>query len=220
LLSNKVLNAADYGAATSRRRTFVIGYDPNLCAPIDWSFFEEVKKPASTVEQALAGLKSPTFVESDDCGFDVWQLSKYARLSEYARNLASADRRFTGNRRTNHTPAVVARFSKIDQGGFDEVGKYPRLHWKGQCPTLRAGTGADRGSYQAVRPIHPEENRVITVREAARLQGFPDFHLFHPTTWHSCRQIGNSVSPIIAEAVLSVVHGRLLEGAPLAEAAE
>jgi DNA (cytosine-5)-methyltransferase 1 len=61
-----------------------------------------------------------------------------------------------------------------------------------------------------VRPIHPEEDRVITVREAARLQGFPDDHRFHPTVWHSFRMIGNSVSPIIGEAVLATVRERLL----------
>jgi DNA (cytosine-5)-methyltransferase 1 len=50
---------------------------------------------------------------------------------------------------------------------------------------------------------------VITVREAARLQGFPDDHLFHPTIWHSFRMIGNSVSPIIAGAVLETVAEKL-----------
>ncbi|MCW0137280.1 DNA cytosine methyltransferase [Escherichia coli] len=57
--------------------------------------------------------------------------------------------------------------------------------WDGLCPTLRAGTGSDKGSHQAVRPLHPEEGRVITVREAARLQGFLDWFVFHHTKWHS-----------------------------------
>jgi DNA (cytosine-5)-methyltransferase 1 len=92
---------------------------------------------------------------------------------------------------------------------MDKIGRHPRLAWGGQCPTLRAGTGADRGSYQSVRPIHPSENRVITVREAARLQGFPDSHLFHPTVWHSFRMIGNSVSPIIAKAVFQAIRSKV-----------
>ena len=97
----------------------------------------------------------------------------------------------------------------IGQGHMDPIGRHPRLAWNGLCPTLRAGTGSDRGSYQSVRPIHPEENRVITVREAARLQGFPDNHLFHPTVWHSFRMIGNSVSPIMAEAIFSAIAAHL-----------
>jgi DNA (cytosine-5)-methyltransferase 1 len=87
-----------------------------------------------------------------------------------------------------------------------------RLAWGGQSPTIRAGTGADRGSYQSVRPIHPSEPRVITVREAARLQGFPDAFRFHPTVWHSFRMIGNSVSPIIAHRLLSLIRDRLING--------
>ncbi|MGH7975338.1 MAG: DNA cytosine methyltransferase, partial [Limisphaerales bacterium] len=45
----------------------------------------------------------------------------------------------------------------------------------------------------------------ITPREAARLQGFPDWFQFAPSKWHSFRQIGNSVSPFVAEAVLAVL---------------
>ena len=61
---------------------------------------------------------------------------------------------------------------------MDPVSKSRRLNSNGFCPTLRAGTGSDKGSYQAVRPLHPTENRVITPREAARLQGFPDWFQF------------------------------------------
>ena len=94
---------------------------------------------------------------------------------------------------------------QLKPGEVDSVSKSYRLKYKGFCPTLRAGTGSDKGSYQAVRPLHPTENRVITPREAARLQGFPDWFQFHSTKWHSFRQIGNSVSPILAEHILRVV---------------
>jgi DNA (cytosine-5)-methyltransferase 1 len=50
---------------------------------------------------------------------------------------------------------------------------------------------------------------VITIREAARLQGFPDSHLFHPTIWHSFRMIGNSVSPIMSKAIFGAVREKL-----------
>jgi DNA (cytosine-5)-methyltransferase 1 len=49
---------------------------------------------------------------------------------------------------------------------------------------------------------------VITVREAARLQGFPDSFKFHPTIWHSFRMIGNSVSPIISHAIFTAIAGK------------
>jgi len=47
-------------------------------------------------------------------------------------------------------------------------------------------------------------------REAARLQGFPDWFVFHPTKWHSFRQIGNSVSPIVAERIMRPLAQTLL----------
>jgi DNA (cytosine-5)-methyltransferase 1 len=219
LLKTRVLNAADFGAATNRRRAFVIGYDPDLCAPLDWTHFAVAEKPAATVRDAIADLKSPVALGEDSQGFDLWRLRRRRNRTAYAERHRSDDQRFTGNKRTKHLPHVIERFDNLPQGGFDPIGKYPRLAWNGRCPTLRAGTGADKGSHQSIRPIHPNEPRVITVREAARLQGFPDEHRFHPTIWHSFRQIGNSVSPIIAQAVLTVICRKLEEG-PLAQAAE
>ncbi|EAM2187569.1 DNA cytosine methyltransferase, partial [Salmonella enterica] len=103
---------------------------------------------------------------------------------------------------TVHTDEIIKRYGNLSFGETDKISKSQRLNPNGFCPTLRAGTGSDKGSYQAVRPIHPTQSRVITPREAARLQGFPDWFRFHPTKWHSFRQIGNSVSPLVAEAML------------------
>jgi DNA (cytosine-5)-methyltransferase 1 len=199
-----ILDAGDFGAATKRQRLFVLGYDPHRCAPIRAEDFLVARSPASTVADAITDLAGATFLRDED-EFDLWQRPDVSDASPYARKLHATDGRFTGHRKTDHTKKVLARFSAVAQGSMDKVGRHPRLSWSGQCPTLRAGTGTDMGSYQSVRPIHPSEHRVITVREAARLQGFPDAHLFHPTVWHSFRMIGNSVSPIISRAILSVV---------------
>ncbi|MEQ1530147.1 MAG: DNA cytosine methyltransferase [Methylococcales bacterium] len=204
-----VLDASEFGAATKRKRAFVFGYDPVRCAPITKDSIESLKTTPATVADALSGLQDCTHCGHKD-GFDVWRLGKHVSLSDYAQQLASTNRLFSGNQITTHTDKVVARFSTVAQGRIDNVGRHPRLKLDGQCPTLRAGTGSDRGSHQSLRPIHPTEDRVIRVREAARLQGFPDQHRFHPTIWHSFRQIGNSVSPIIAQKVLSVVSEKIL----------
>ena len=203
-----VLDASDFGAATKRKRLFVFGFDPDRCEAFDLDDIISMQTKPATVAQALSGLDR--FVElASDNQFDHCRMIGNQELSSYAERMAKPDRTFTGNMKTAHTASVVDRFSKVKQGETDKVGRHPRLPLNGLCPTLRAGTGADMGSYQSVRPIHPAEDRVITVREAARLQGFPDEHLFHPTIWHSFRMIGNSVSPIIAEAVLSVVAAKI-----------
>ena len=119
--------------------------------------------------------------------------------------------KISGNFDTIHLPEVSARYGSIIPGNTDPISRSKRLAWDGLCPTLRAGTGADKGSHQAVRPLHPEMPRVITVREAARLQGFPDWFCFHNTKWHSFRMIGNSVSPLVSESVLKVIIGKLTQ---------
>jgi len=117
--------------------------------------------------------------------------------------------KISGNFDTTHTDDVRKRYESVEQGKVDPISRSKKLAWDGLCPTLRAGTGADKGSHQAVRPIHPVKGRVITVREAARLQGFPDWFCFHPTKWHSFRMIGNSVSPIVSRVVLTKIYEKL-----------
>lgn len=115
----------------------------------------------------------------------------------------------SGFMNTVHSDSVKKRYEEVEPGKMDYVSKSVKLKWNGQAPTLRAGTGSDKGSYQAVRPLHPDHGRVITVREAARLQGFPDWFVFHPTKWHSFRMIGNSVSPHLSHKILSLIKSKL-----------
>lgn len=71
--------------------------------------------------------------------------------------------------------------------------------------TLRAGTDSARGAFTSPRPIHYAYARCITVREMARLHGFPDWFRFNATKWHGTRQIGNAVPPPLARAVATSV---------------
>lgn len=208
LLGPIILDAGDFGAATRRPRLFVIGYDPGRCDPIVEADIEAASDRPATVREAMYDLSSAKHL-GDSHGFDLWKIKSKNAATSYAASLRSPDATFTSHLPTKHSRAVIRRFAKVKQGGVDAVGRHPRLAWNGQCPTLRAGTGSDRGSFQSVRPIHPNENRVITVREAARLQGFPDAFKFHPTIWHSFRMIGNSVSPIISRAIFSLIAHRM-----------
>ena len=66
---------------------------------------------------------------------------------------------------------------------------------------MRAGTDGARGAFTSPRPIHYRYDRCITVREMARLHGFPDWFRFNATKWHGARQIGNAVPPPLARAI-------------------
>ena len=218
--------ASDFGAATSRTRVFFIGTHSSLKSKLCVSdFTAKSERKAASVRVALAGL-SPHVLPSWQSEKSSWKSidpveSEYLQLinrhCEGSAGDADAIRRFKEEREisgwlgTRHQPEVLERFAAVEAGHTEKVSRYPRLSWEGLCPTLRAGTDSSRGSFQAVRPIHPDENRVITPREAARLQGFPDWFQFSHTKWHSFRQIGNSISPLVAEAVLNVIRSRVRE---------
>ena len=206
-----LLNSADFGAATSRPRLFVVGIHKDYGDSLSLGDLEPRMGAAASVREAISDLEGAVVVRVKN-GFDFWRITKRGRPFEYARRLRTGSGLFTGHKKTNHSRGVIHRFESVEPGGVDLVGRHPRLEWEGQCPTLRAGTGPDRGSHQSIRPIHPEHARVITVREAARLQGFPDGHRFHPTVWHSFRMIGNSVSPMMARVLLSAVREKMSNG--------
>ncbi len=215
-----MVDASDFGAPTRRKRMIVFGFNTNKVSVPN---LEDLVAPLGekvNVHDAIVDLQDAVPTLPSETGYSRWTYSNASTLSSYARRMRDPSGLFTGHTKTRHEESTIARFAQLSPGKVDIVGRYPRLEWTGLCPTLRAGTGSDKGSYQAVRPIHPTEHRVITPREAARLQGFPDSFWFHPTVWHSCRMIGNSVSPIMAEVLLR----RVVEGAglsrPLTVAAE
>jgi DNA (cytosine-5)-methyltransferase 1 len=107
----------------------------------------------------------------------------------------------TSSRRTSHGAATVKRFAQTEPGHSEPTSRFYRLDRDGLCSTLRAGTGYERGSFMAPRPIHPVEDRVISVREAARLHSFPDWFRFHYSKWQGFRQIGNSLPPLLGRAI-------------------
>lgn len=112
---------------------------------------------------------------------------------------------FTSSMRTAHRLKPRQRMDQTVPGEFESKSRLYRLDESGLCPTLRAGSGYDRGSYTAPRPIHPRLPRVITVREAARLHSFPDWFRFHPTKWHGFRQVGNALPPYLGQAIAAEV---------------
>lgn len=211
LLGPLVWDASKFGAATKRHRMFVIGIRKERKTPLSLDHMKPYLADPATVAEAIGDMVGAACLKpvKKSLLIDRWRLNPNAETSDYAKRLRSKDGIFTGHLPTTHTPAVLERFAAVKAGEYDKIGRHPRLDLAGQCPTLRAGTGVEKGSFQSVRPIHPTLDRVITVREAARLQGFPDVHVFHPTIWHSFRMIGNSVSPIMARVVFDAIRERL-----------
>jgi DNA (cytosine-5)-methyltransferase 1 len=220
ILDPLLINASDFGAATSRRRVVIVGYDPDEVDPISAKLLlpRQSQQPI-TVRDAIADLPGPAPDRKmgSDFGWRQYPKRAAAQLTDYAKLLREEPPAglgwgdavdlhrngfVSGLVETRHSGKIARRYSVIEGGKSDPITKAYRLEWAGQCPTIRAGTGADKGAFQAVRPLHPGKGRVITVREGARLQGFPDWFVFHPTKWHSFRMIGNSVSPFVSRGLL------------------
>ena len=221
-LAPMVVEAHSFGAPTTRKRVFFIGYDPSLVAGMELKDFLPPELPKFLVKDALAGL--PTVLPSWQKENQSWREVKYGPSNYFTERLVGhippgvgsalalqklEQNIVSGFFGTLHSEETTARFRSLKPGQIDAVYRSRRLELNGLCPTLRAGTAADKGSYQAVRPIHPRAARVIAPREAARLQGFPDWFVFNPTKWHSFRQIGNSVSPLVAEGLMLAIRKKL-----------
>ncbi len=229
------INASDYGAPTTRTRIFFIGFrNCKEILPITIQDIEKKRVPPTdltNVEKALEGLQgdiryTDTFKSYKPVSSDYLKNINRKQSDFFFERTTSFIPTNVGNTNyiqnyqtkhlvngcipTKHTPSVRKRYAKLSYNEQDKISRSKRLDPTGFCPTLRAGTGPEKGSYQAVRPVHYKYNRVITPREAARLQGFPDWFKLPETIWHSFRQIGNSVSPIVAEQILSVIYQKLI----------
>lgn len=227
VLPPQIIDASHYGAPTNRKRVVIVGYDPSRMNPMVVEDFVSNDHPRVTVSDAISDLPEPIKQTKDklDFGWQTYRKTGKNKLSNYASRMRNrrldhqgwikslellAQGKTSGHFETCHSKPVADRFKATQPGKTEKISRCHKLAWNGLCPTLRAGTGSDKGSHQAVRPLHPDSPRVITVREAARLQGFPDWFTFHNTKWHSFRMIGNSVSPIVSEAILSILKSKII----------
>lgn len=223
-----IADASKLGAATKRQRVIVIGYNGKTVNRFsEQDILDLYSDELVTVHDAIADLPGPIDGSAEDYGWA--RIDGRKKTSAYAYQakqlvegcgwdiaLKKHEQQYvSGLMNTVHTDKVRKRYEAVKPGRADTVSKSVKLKWEGQAPTLRAGTGSDKGSYQAVRPLHPAQGRVITVREAARLQGFPDWFTFHPTKWHSFRMIGNSVSPYLSYNILNLIKEKLMDEKPV-----
>lgn len=211
----RTLNAADFGVPQSRERLFVLGIRRDIASQACYPTGPPEEQPSRpTVDEAIGDLPRlalhPEMLERDWTYYDASrQCSPYARVlrglerdpSDFSHPREWDQSRVTCSAAVRHRPDVAELYAATVPGRMVPGHKLPKLHPNGLAPTLRAGSESEHGSYTAPRPVHPEEPRCITAREAARLHGYPDWFQFYPGKWHAYRQIGNSVCPPVARAL-------------------
>ena len=223
----KVLNAAAYGTPQDRERLILLGARRGLSLP-------EYPAPTTMQASAdleLAGLPiGPTCGDAlgdlpDAEAFESLNFSDFVRTERWGKPSAYAaelrclhddawhfghrrnwdPRLLTASARSEHTAISRRRFNETRHGAVEPISRLFRLAHQGVANTLRAGSDSKRGAFTSPRPIHYRHARCVTVREMARLHGFPDWFRFHVTKWHGARQIGNAVPPPLARAIATQV---------------
>ncbi|WP_281978879.1 DNA cytosine methyltransferase [Pseudorhizobium flavum] len=221
----KVFNAADYGVPQLRERLILMGCKKGLDLP---SFPEAITRAAvsssstlpagPTVSEAIGDLPDADVFE-ELVNTDFVPHAQFGEPSRYAaelRGLTNDAWHFgykrkwdptvlTSSWRTDHTAISRRRFAETPSGQTEPISRFYKLDAQGVSNTLRAGTDGARGAFTSPRPIHYKHSRCVTVREMARLHGFPDWFRLHSTKWHGARQIGNSVPPPLARAVATSI---------------
>jgi DNA (cytosine-5)-methyltransferase 1 len=173
---HRILNAAEYGVPQRRRRLiYLAGFQ------VEIPFAQRVRK-IKTVEDAIGGLP-----EAGDSGDPVHDMpeKRTPRIMDLIRRIPK-----DGGSRTDLPEKDQLECHKRCNG-FKDV--YGRMAWSHVAPTITSGCfNPSKGRF-----LHPEEDRAITMREAALLQGFPRRYKFPTTESKSsiALMIGNALPP-------------------------
>lgn len=224
--------ASDFGVPQHRKRIFWFGVRDDLSGIVDLDsavrrWLDARKVPHVTVKQAISDL--PREVSTDDSALPYALLS--GRCSDYQKlmrldcdmPLLSAIQKRSNlecdQLHNHHTKGVEARRLKIIKaikpGARGD--SLPAGLWNGKREHKWRRLDPDKPSYTILAQmhrdlsewIHPEHNRWITVREAARLQSFHDGFVFHGSELQQLKQVGNAVPPLVGLAIAEVA-GKLL----------
>lgn len=167
------------------------------------SFFESKKKPV-TVWESISDLPK---IKAGENGDHLDYVS--SPINNYQKKMRNKSKGVTNHISTPHDEMALKRIKLIKQGqNFTSLpkelktksvhsGAWGRLEADGLAPTIT--TRFDTPSVGRV--IHPFDHRTITVREAARIQSFPDHFKFYGTRTSQGIQVGNSVPPLVAKAI-------------------
>ena len=200
-----VLNAQDFGVPQDRSRFFLVGSRDGI--DIDLPTPSGAEPP--TVDDAIGDL--PTLENGADTPTLPYGTTS---PSHYARQLRGTLRQCTGHLVTNSNAIVVRRYRAVPPGGnWQDIPERLMLNY---ADRTRCHTGIYHrlqghrpsiviGNFRKNMLIHPHDDRGLSVREAARIQSFPDDYAFSGSIGFQQQQVGNAVPPKLAMAVFTQV---------------
>lgn len=210
VIYSDVLCAADYGAPQKRMRFVIIGIKRNISAKIALPKGRFDADEYRTVRDAISDLEDVepvTSLQEDQDGIVLQSADKLSELAESLRDSSVLKNHII----TKTTAVAMERFRALKQGqnfhALEESLKtntYTDAKRTQNTIYLRLSYNEPCGTVVNVRKsmwIHPVLDRAISVREAARLQTFPDSFVFYGSKDKQYQQVGNAVPPIMAKAI-------------------
>ncbi|TCL93583.1 DNA (cytosine-5)-methyltransferase 1 [Rhizobium sp. PP-WC-2G-219] len=206
--SSGLISAQDVGVPQRRTRFFMIGRKYGT-PPSITNDMPQAK--SVTVREAIGDL--PDLANGDSFSSLPY---KSGSPSDYACLLRGEAISCSGHLVTKNADHILQRYSFIPEGGnWQDI---PEEHMKTYADRFRCHTGIYRrlrwdepsvvlGNYRKNMLVHPKQNRGLSVREAARLQSFPDSYEFHGSIGLQQQQVGNAVPPQLAAHVFSKITG-------------
>ena len=199
-----VLTASDYGVPQNRNRFFMIG---NRLG-IDFVFPEKQEKKV-TVNEAIEDL--PKLNNGDS--FEILNYKKI-EANTYAKLMRGTSEKVSQNYVSRNKDYVIERYKHIKPGQNWKA--IPEELMKNYKDTKNCHSGIYKrldpnspsvviANYRKNMLIHPFENRGLSVREAARIQSFPDNFIFKGNLSFQQQQIGNAVPPLLAKAIFEQI---------------
>lgn len=203
--SYEILNAVDYGVPQRRSRLFVIGSIEGKKI----SLKPTKLYPLVSVIEAIGDLPKL----DNGATIDVMPYGGLAE-TEYAKMMRGNLKECSGNIVSRNSKIVLERYKYIGQGqNWSAIPQELMKNYKNSsnCHTgiyyrlIENQPSVVIGNYRKNMLIHPRQDRGLSVREAARLQSFPDKYIFKGSIGYQQQQIGNAVPPLLAQYVFEQI---------------
>jgi len=214
--TSKVLLAADYGVPQLRKRIFFVGIRK------DFEYNFHFPKPTHFDKGTLFTSNDNLYLTVSDAISDLPQIECNEHSdnyisephNDYQENLRSGSKKLLNHKAPKHSDIVLERIKNIPQGGnhgdlpedlklkrgYPNI--YGKLHENKPADTITGNCGCASAPGKF---IHPNALRVLTVREASRLQSFPDHIEFFGNASEQYKQVGNAVPPLLAKSLANEV---------------
>ncbi len=213
---DKVLNAKDYGAPQERRRFVMLGLRKDYNPEAQLEFPKSTCETTHTVRDAIGDLED---YEPSKCVEDEPKTRREFSRNPFTLKLQNGADFIANHVNTDTRETALERFKNITEGkNFHSLSTelkentysdptrtqntiYLRLKYDEPCGTV---VNVRKSMW-----IHPTKDRAISIREAARLQTFPDSYVFCGSKDSQYQQVGNAVPPILAQTIAGQIYSIL-----------